>query len=138
MILGSFWDGFRTKCWSFLDFVFTCLGHVCDMFGHTFGTPLKHCFEQIEISKSDETLPDHFSIKQKASREVLRQIRRVFCSSGFFGKVLLNYVRQPYLGLLSAPRPHRRATKPYRRAGPRPALGRSAPKPATIPNAAGV
>ena len=71
-------------------------GHVWDMFGHTFGTLLENCFEQIEISKSNETSPDHFSIKNKASHEVERQIRR-FVSLDFCMIRLRKYVRQPYL-----------------------------------------
>ena len=98
MIMDSSWDGFRTKCWSFVDFVFTLFGHVWDMCGHTFGTLFEICFETDEISKSNETLPDHFSIQNKAFHEVERQIRRFSFFLYFVRTVLLNYVRQPYFG----------------------------------------
>ena len=57
------------------------------MFLQTFGTLLDNYFEENEISKSDDTLPDHFSIKNKASHAVEKQIRRFVCFSGCFGKV---------------------------------------------------
>ena len=76
MTMGSFWDhfgiisgsssdGFKTKCWALFHFVFTFSGHAWDMFGHTFGKLLANCFKQIEISKSNETLPEYFSIENK-------------------------------------------------------------------------
>ena len=100
IILESCCDGFRTKCLSLFDIVLICSGHVWDMFGHTFGTLSENCFGKIEISKSNETLPDHFSIKNEASHEVERQIRRFVFPFDISRKVLLNYVRQPY-GLIS-------------------------------------
>ena len=45
IILGSCWDGSKTKCWSLVDFVFTFSRHVWDMFGHTL---LEHTFGRRE------------------------------------------------------------------------------------------
>ena len=64
----------------------TCLGHAWDIFGHTFGTLLEHYFEQIEISKSNDILLDHFSIKNKASHKVERQIQRFLFSLYFLSE----------------------------------------------------
>ena len=68
----------------------TCLGTCFDYFW-------KIVLKQAEISKTNETLPDHFSIKEKASHEVERQIGRFWFSLDLFRKVLLNYIRQPYV-----------------------------------------
>ena len=59
------------------------------MFGHTFGTLFENCLEEIEISKSNETLPDHFSMKNKASHEVERQIRSLLFCLNLFEKCCL-------------------------------------------------
>ena len=75
MIMRSFWDGFKIKCRSIVDFVFTVSGHVWGKFVHTLVTLWENCFEEMEISKTNETLPDHFSIQNKASHEVERQIQ---------------------------------------------------------------
>ena len=75
MIIGSSWDGFGTMCLLFVDFVFTFPGHVWGHFVNMCGIIV---LEQVEISKSNEQIPDKFSIKHKASHEVERQIQICF------------------------------------------------------------
>ena len=77
MIMGSFGDHPGMVLGQSVGQCSTSFSLFRDMFGHTVGTLLKNCFGEIEISKSSETLPDHFSIKNKASHEVERQIRRL-------------------------------------------------------------
>ena len=60
IILGWFYDEVLVSFLLCFHFSGTCLGHVWAHFWNTFGK----LFRKVEISKSDETLPDHFSIKK--------------------------------------------------------------------------
>ena len=90
--MGTLWDHLGLVLGQSVGHFFTLcslFGTFWDVFGHTFGTLSENCFEQIAISKSNETLPDHFSIKNEASHEVERQIRRFVFSLDLFSKCCL-------------------------------------------------
>ena len=67
---------------------------VQDMFGHNFGALVENDFEKVEILKSNEFLPYHFSIRNKLLRRS-GGISGDFCFYMLFRKVLFNDVRQP-------------------------------------------
>ena len=88
MIMGSFWDHRGMVLRQSVGQCFALFSLFRDMFGQTFVTLLEHFWKivsnTIEIPKSNETLPDHFSTENKASHEVERQIRRFLFSLDSF------------------------------------------------------
>ena len=96
VILGSSWDGFRTKCWSVLliwfHFVGTCLGHV---YAHFWNTFRKMVSNKLRSQKRMKLCQITFLLK-------IKLLMRSRGRSGDFvswlvREVLLNYVRQLYV-----------------------------------------